>query len=130
MKCPRCASLKFVKDGFVNDRQRYQCKECHYHYSVRRKGKKPSYLKRLALFLHLEGLGYRPIEELIDVSNVSIMKWMNSLSPELKPLKSDRRRIQTIDKQDINNIIKRNKEGKTLLININENKSEIYYIKD
>ncbi|KAA6313553.1 hypothetical protein EZS27_035322, partial [termite gut metagenome] len=26
MNCPRCGSLNYRKDGFVNSRQRYECK--------------------------------------------------------------------------------------------------------
>ncbi|KAA6339897.1 hypothetical protein EZS27_012208 [termite gut metagenome] len=37
MDCPRCGSLNYRKDGFVNSRQRYECKECHYHYTVAKK---------------------------------------------------------------------------------------------
>ncbi|WP_137091088.1 IS1 family transposase [Mangrovivirga cuniculi] len=129
MKCPRCLSTEKVKDGFVNDRQRYQCKSCGYHYSTRQKGKKPSYLKRLALFLHLEGMGYRPIEDLIDVSNVSIMNWMNKMTTQLKPLKSDRQRVKTINRESVREIINQEKDGKMLLINLKDNKSEIFYIK-
>ncbi|KAA6317052.1 hypothetical protein EZS27_032733, partial [termite gut metagenome] len=32
MDCPRCGSLNYRKDGFVQGRQRYECKECRYHY--------------------------------------------------------------------------------------------------
>ncbi|MDR3260713.1 MAG: IS1 family transposase, partial [Tannerella sp.] len=29
--------MNYCKDGKVQERQRYQCKECHYHYSVEKK---------------------------------------------------------------------------------------------
>ncbi|KAA6317320.1 hypothetical protein EZS27_032499, partial [termite gut metagenome] len=35
--CPRCGSLNYRKDGFVNSLQRYECKDCHYHYTVAKK---------------------------------------------------------------------------------------------
>jgi transposase-like protein len=36
MNCPKCESANYCKDGKVQGRQRYRCKECHYH-SVEKK---------------------------------------------------------------------------------------------
>jgi transposase-like protein len=37
MYCSRCGSLTYRKAGFVKDRQRYECKDCRYHYTVAKK---------------------------------------------------------------------------------------------
>ncbi|KAA6328177.1 hypothetical protein EZS27_022897 [termite gut metagenome] len=37
MDCPRYGSIHYPKAGFVKGRQRYQCKECRYHYTVEKK---------------------------------------------------------------------------------------------
>ena len=34
MDCPRCGFKKYVKDGFANGKQRYQCKQCQYRYTI------------------------------------------------------------------------------------------------
>ena len=31
LRCPRCQQPHFVKNGFINAKQRYKCKECKYH---------------------------------------------------------------------------------------------------
>jgi len=50
MNCPKCKSDKYVKDGVVNQRQRYQCKQCNFRYTVKMKStSKPQDIKRLAL---------------------------------------------------------------------------------
>ena len=60
MNCPRCGSLSYCKDGKVNNRQRYLCKDCVYRYSVNRKfGVKSAAVRRMALEMYLEGLGFR-----------------------------------------------------------------------
>ena len=64
MPCTRCGSRKYVKSGFEENRQRYRCKKCNYHYSVKqRKGTFPKKTKRLALDMYLEGMGLRAMAE-------------------------------------------------------------------
>ena len=78
MNCPKCKSTKYVKNGMVNDRQRYKCKQCSFLYTVEYKaGIKPEY-KRLALMMYLEGMGFRSIGRIIGVSNVAILNWVKS----------------------------------------------------
>lgn len=77
MKCPKCQSLKHVKSGVIKGKQRYQCKECNYFFTVQKTGKNidPYYVIK-ALQLHIEGVSMREIERLIGVSHVSVMNWI------------------------------------------------------
>ncbi len=64
MNCPRCTSAVRIKPGKIKGRQRFKCKECGFHYSVKLKSTaKPKSLKKYALQLYLEGLGFRSIAE-------------------------------------------------------------------
>ena len=75
--CPQCQSIKIIKSGIVNNRQRYKCKNCNYHFTVNKLGKKiDQYFVTKALQLYLEGLSYREIERILGVSHVTIMKWV------------------------------------------------------
>jgi transposase-like protein len=58
--CPKCSSEKCVKDGIVKGKQRYRCKLCNFRHTVQHRGKSPE-VKRQALELYLEGLGFRSI---------------------------------------------------------------------
>ncbi len=88
MQCPKCKSDNFVKDGKVHGKQRHLCKKCGYRYTVTLKSTaKPQSVKRLALQLYLEGLGFRSIGRLLGVSNVSILKWIRHFGNELEELK-------------------------------------------
>jgi len=74
MDCPKCASNKKVKSGIVKSRQRFKCKECGCNYTVEIKSTaKPNSMKKDALHLYLEGLGFRSIGRLLGVSNVSVL---------------------------------------------------------
>ncbi|MEO0507504.1 MAG: helix-turn-helix domain-containing protein [Bacteroidota bacterium] len=75
--CPSCGSLHFIKAGIVKGRQRYQCKACHYFFTVGKSGKQiDDYYVNKALQLYLEGLTYREIERILGVSHVSVMNWV------------------------------------------------------
>ena len=78
MNCPKCKSEKHVKNGIVNDRQRYKCKQCSLNYTVEYKsGIKPEH-KRLALMMYLEGMGFRSIARIIGVSYVAVFNWIKA----------------------------------------------------
>jgi transposase-like protein len=75
--CPQCQSVEIIKSGILNDRQRYKCKACNYHFTVNKLGKSiDQYYVTKALQLYLEGLSYREIERILGVSHVTVMKWV------------------------------------------------------
>ncbi len=75
--CPKCQSSNYVKSGIINNRQRYQCKNCNYFFTVNKLGKRiDEYYVIKALQLYLEGLSYREIERLLGVSHVSVSNWV------------------------------------------------------
>jgi transposase len=90
MKCPRCKRSSHKKNGKIAGRQRYQCHDCGYNYSVEIKSTASSTsVKRQALQLYLEGLGFRSIGRFLGVSHVSVQKWIRKFGSELEDLKSE-----------------------------------------
>ena len=89
MNCPKCSSDNYIKSGKINGTQRYGCKSCNRHYTVAMKSTaKPASMKKFALQLYLEGLGFRSIGRLLDVSNVAILKWIKHFGKEVSELRS------------------------------------------
>jgi len=77
INCPKCLKNNCVKSGIVNERQRYNCKNCNYNFTVHKLGKKiDTYYVTKALQLYLEGLSYREIERILGISHVSISNWV------------------------------------------------------
>jgi transposase-like protein len=75
MNCPKCKSDRYKKNGLVKDKQRYKCHKCGYNYTVEIKcTAKPISLKRQALQLYLEGLGFRTIGRFLSISHISVQK--------------------------------------------------------
>ena len=75
--CPKCDSAEATKSGIINERQRFKCRQCGYHYTVAKVGREvDSYYVIKALQLYIEGVSYREIERLLGVSHVSVMNWV------------------------------------------------------
>jgi transposase-like protein len=87
--CPKCGCWEHSKNGFAKGLQRYKCKNCGYNYTVERKSDvKPEKIRRLALHLYLEGLGFRSIgrvlSKLLDglVSYGTVYSWVKKYGEE------------------------------------------------
>jgi transposase-like protein len=86
--CPKCQSDQRIKAGIIQDRQRYRCKACGYHYTVQKDGKKiDDYYVTKAIQLYVEGVSYREIERLLGISHVSVMNWVRAYKIK-KPAKT------------------------------------------
>jgi transposase-like protein len=73
--CPKCQNRQCTKDGIVRERQRYRCKQCGYRHTVAHKWYSEE-VKRQALALYLEGLGFRSIGRLLNCSHVAVYQWI------------------------------------------------------
>jgi len=110
MKCPKCICEKRVKSGIIKGRQRYQCKDCGCNYTVELKSTaKPKYLKRQALHLYLEGLGFRSIGRFLGVSNVSVLNWIRSFGKEVEKLNSESQEIEVVEVDEMHSYIAQKK---------------------
>jgi transposase-like protein len=105
MDCPKCENSESTKDGVVKKKQRYKCKSCGYHYTVELKStSKSKNTKRQALELYLEGLGFRSIGRFLNVSHVSVYKWIKSYGRDLEDLKSDEK-IEVVEMDEMHTYI-------------------------
>ena len=118
MNCPRCKCSDYIKNGKVDGRQRYKCSDCGYNYSVELKSSASSAsVKRQALQLYLEGLGFRSIGRFLGVSHVSVQKWIKKFGQEIEDLKSENE-ISIVELDEMHTYIsnKKNIAGSGLLL--------------
>ena len=118
MNCPRCKSPNHKKNGKISERQRYQCHDCRYNYSVELKSTASSaFVKRQALQLYLEGLGFRSIGRILGVSHVSVQNWIKKYGKDMEDLKSENE-IDIVELDEMHTYIgnKKNIAGYGLLL--------------
>jgi transposase len=106
-ECPRCKSTNFRKDGIVKEKQRYLCKDCNYHFTVKQRGK-PDDVKRNALHLYLEGLGFRSIGRYLGVSHVAVFNWIKAFGEKLDMFRSSTE-IEVIELDEMHTYIRQKK---------------------
>ena len=78
MNCSKCGSKFLVKAGFINDKQRFKCNNCNYHFidpALRQHGM-PEELKQKAVQLVREGKSIRQAAKRVGISHVSVLKWL------------------------------------------------------
>lgn len=118
-ECPRCEHEHSTKAGVVNNRQRYRCKACGYHFSVARQGKRiDSYYVTKALQLYLEGLSYREIERVIGVSHVTVMNWVKQNGLRKNELRNYHPNYRIVNHSELTELLKdrKNLERKGMII--------------
>jgi transposase-like protein len=124
--CPKCGSKNYVKHGIVKNRQRYTCKNCKYNFTVLKLGKmlEKFYIVR-ALQLYLEGVGFRGIERIIGVSNVTVMNWVKKYGKPLDNLKLEIPKDAIVEIDELCSCVetKKNEYGHGLLLLGGLNKS-------
>ncbi len=109
MNCPKCKSSDHRKDGVVKGKQRHKCKGCNYRFTVMQKSTaKPESMKRQALQLYLEGLGFRSIGRFLGVSHVSVYKWIKGFGQQIEALKSEQR-IEIVEMDEMHTYISHKK---------------------
>ena len=88
VSCPKCSHQNCIKDGIIKEKQRYKCKLCGYRHTVLQRGKGLA-IKRQALHLYLEGLGFRSIGRFLNCSHVAVYNWIKEFGESIENLKSD-----------------------------------------
>ena len=116
MKCPRCGSEEYCKDGIVKGRQRFKCKQCNYHYSVEKKSNvKSQETKRLAFEMYLEGLGFRAIGRILKISHVTVFQWVKKWGATLELPKREEA-IEVVELDEMHTYVSHKKNYKWIWI--------------
>ncbi|MFJ1389070.1 IS1 family transposase [Capnocytophaga canimorsus] len=109
MKCTRCESLNKIKTGFVGCRQRYKCKDCGYFFSVEKKSDvKTPEQKRLALQMYLEGLGFRAIGRILNISYGTVYRWVKKWGESVE-LPQNEEPIEIVELDEIHSYVQSKK---------------------
>lgn len=89
MNCPKCGCTDAVKNGTMNKKQRYKCKQCGCNYTQSTLYRIPLSKRIEAIKLYLEGVGFRGIERLTGISHNTVIKWVRQLATEIDRLRPE-----------------------------------------
>ena len=78
MRCPKCGSEDRHKAGFIGEAQCWLCRSCGCKFTRSTPPGKPPEMRRQALELYLEGMGFRAIGRVLGVSNVTVLNWIRA----------------------------------------------------
>ena len=129
MNCTKCGSIKNVKSGVIKGEQRYKCKGCGCNFTVEIKSTaKPSSMKKDALHLYLEGLGFRSIARFLKVSHVSVYNWIKAFGSNVAELQANEKmEIVELDEMHTYIMSKKTTVGYgLLLIGLGKNSSTLF----
>ena len=106
MYCPKCGKQASCRDGIVKGRQRFLCKDCNHRYTTteQRSGTGDDAVKRQALELYLEGLGFRSIGRVLKFSHVTIYNWIRGFGEQLDAIKNDEP-VQVVELDEMHSYI-------------------------
>lgn len=116
MNCPKCYSEQYVKSGFTKKRQRYKCKQCGCNFTQSKKRGASLETKLQALRLYLEGMGFRAIGRIMNVSNVTVLNWIRTMGKSVRTyvkteLPDDIRHIEIIEMDEMWHFTKKKNEN-------------------
>jgi hypothetical protein len=66
-------------------------------------------MKKQALHLYIEGLGFRSIGRFLGVSNVSVLNWIRSFGKEVEDINSQSQEIEMVAIDEMHSYIERKK---------------------
>lgn len=122
MRCRKCGSEAFVKNGFMAGAQRYKCKKCGFQFTRETPHGKPKKDKILALVLYLSGLSMSAIGKIIGVSSQSVMRWVGMFYDKFASENDTKAKIDEIEIDEMYSYINNKKiqsgSGKLLFITL------------
>ena len=80
LRCKRCGSESYVKNGLMRGQQRYRCKACGLNFTDTPGPGKPLLLKVTAVLLYISGLSMNRTAKILGVSTPTVMVWLEQFA--------------------------------------------------
>ena len=133
IQCKHCGnndSDYYRKSGIVHGKQRYYCKKCKKHFSIKSNQFFLDLIKSYAIYMHINNCGLRSIGRVLGVSFQLVAYWIKTTGTErIKNIKEEmnkkdesynkKRNIRILEMDELFTFVKKNKEmkmGKLILI--------------
>ena len=80
LRCKRCGSEEYVKNGLMRGKQRFLCKACGLNFTDTPARGKPLAMKAAAVLLYVSGLSMNRTAKLLGVSTPTIQAWLEQFA--------------------------------------------------
>ena len=80
LRCKRCGSEEYIRNGLMRGQQRYRCKACGLNFTDTPPRGMPLQLKVTAVLLYVSGLSMHRTAKLLGVSTPSVMTWIEQFA--------------------------------------------------
>ena len=115
LKCPKCYSVLYIKNGFVRSKQRYRCRKCCYNFiEIDERNKYDNKLRSLAVRMYLNNCGFRRIAEILNVPLSTSFSWIKKAGQIVDEMVKTRQEqvedIEVLEMDELFTYIKKNLE--------------------
>ena len=80
LRCKRCGSEEYVKNGLMRGKQRFLCKGCGLNFTDTPARGKPLAMKAAAVLLYVSGLSMNRTAKLLGVSTPTVQAWLEQFA--------------------------------------------------
>ena len=80
LRCKRCGSEEYVKNGRMRSKQRFLCKSCGLNFTDTPARVKPLAMKAAAVLLYVSGLSMNRTAKLLGVSTPTVQAWLEQFA--------------------------------------------------
>jgi transposase len=95
MNCLRCGSENSIKSGFARSKQRFECKDCHYHF-VEPSPKAGDEEHLQVVKLYCSGVSFRQIGRLQGLSHTTARRWVKQFTSALPEISSNQAPVSVV----------------------------------
>ena len=82
LRCKRCGSEEYIKNGLMRGKQRYRCRACGLNFTATPPRGMPLQLKVITVLLYVSGLSMNRTARLLGVSTPSVMTWIEQFAKD------------------------------------------------
>ena len=112
IKCSRCKSTSNVKNGLIQGKQRYRCRNCNYNYiEVDGRQKYDNKTKGLVIRMYLNNSGFRRISEILGIPLSTVFVWIknagNIVSSIVDNMEQEKENIEVLEMDELFTYVKK-----------------------
>ena len=113
LRCKRCGSEEYVKNGMMRGKQRFLCKSCGLNFTDTPARGKPLAMKAAAVLLYVSGLSMNRTAKLLGVSTPTVQAWLEQFAAAYAQKPEPEGRAVVIELDEMWHYLKKTRSAKS-----------------